>query len=253
MDEMMSNVLAMSEKKIESLIRKALYEYSLLEGVSKLAVALSGGKDSMTLLWMLKNILGRGFPDCELIAIHVRGAFSCGPSVHSSFLENFCLSLDVPLFMEESTLSKEKLSCYPCSRQRRKLIFEAAKREGACTIAFGHHRDDLAQTLLMNLLHKGEFAGNLPKLELVDFGVTIIRPLVFVSEKEILGFARQKEFARITCQCPIGVDSMRKKVDRILDDLQKLFPNVRQNVATAGLIYGSDKAKRKKTSSSSDE
>ncbi|MCH9610777.1 MAG: tRNA-cytidine(32) 2-sulfurtransferase [Chlamydiales bacterium] len=216
----------------------------MLEGVDKLAIALSGGKDSITMLKILKNILGRGFPDCELIAIHVKGAFSCGPSVHPTSLEKLCEEMDLPLFIEESHLSKEKLSCYPCSRQRRKLIFEAAKREGATTIAFGHHRDDFAQTLLMNLLHKGEFAGNLPKLELVDFGITIIRPLVFVAEKEILEFARQKGFARITCQCPIGSDSMRKKVDQILDDLQNLFPNVRKNVATAGLIYGSDKAKK---------
>ncbi len=240
-------------EKIESRIRKALYEYSLLEGVEKLAIALSGGKDSVTLLYMLKNILGRGFPNSSLTAIHVKGAFSCGPGIHPTHLEKICAELEVPLIIEESTLSKEKLSCYPCSRQRRRLIFEAAKRVGATTIAFGHHRDDLAQTLLMNLLHKGEFAGNLPKLELVDFGVTIIRPLVFVAEREILEFARQKGFARITCQCPVGADSMRKKVDQLLDDLQKLFPNARANIASAGLIYGSDKAIRKTTSPIIDE
>ena len=240
-------------KKIESRVRKALYEYSLLEGVDKLSVALSGGKDSITLLYMLKNILGRGFPNCSLVAIHVKGAFSCGPGVHPTYLEKICKELEVPLLIEESTLSKEKLSCYPCSRQRRRLIFEAAKRVGATTIAFGHHRDDLAQTLLMNLLHKGEFAGNLPKLELVDFGVTLIRPLVFIAEREILEYARQMGFARITCQCPVGANSMRKKVDHILDDLQKLFPNVRANVANAGLIYGSDKARRKKTPPTTNE
>ncbi|MCP5470166.1 MAG: tRNA 2-thiocytidine biosynthesis protein TtcA [Chlamydiales bacterium] len=234
----------MLEKRIESRIRKALYEYSLLEGVEKLAVALSGGKDSLTLLYQLKNILGRGFPDIPLVALHVSGAFSCGASVHPSFLQNVCDELEVPLIVRESKLSQEKLSCYPCSRQRRRLLFEAAHSVGATTIAFGHHRDDLAQTLLMNLLHKGEFAGNLPKLELVDFGVTLIRPLVFVSEKEIWEFAKQRGFARITCQCPVGADSMRKKVDRLLDDLQKLFPNVRANVASAGLLYGSEKARR---------
>ena len=237
----------MIEKKIESRIRKALYDYSQLEGVEKLAVALSGGKDSMTLLLMLKNILGRGFPDCELVAVHVNGAFSCGPSVHGSYLKNFCDELGVELIVKESTISKERLSCYPCSRERRRLLFEAAREAGASTIAFGHHRDDLAQTLLMNLLHKGEFAGNLPKLELVDFGVTIIRPLVFVAEREIKEFARQKGFARITCQCPVGAESMRKKVDELLDELQKLFPNVRANVAMAGLKYGSDKARRHAT------
>lgn len=234
----------MIEKKIESQIRKALYEYSLLEGVQRLAIALSGGKDSLTLLYMLKAILGRGFPFCELTAIHVNGAFSCGASVHPAFLKKICDDLNTPLIVCESTISKEKLSCYPCSRNRRRLIFEAAKKAGIKTIAFGHHRDDFAQTLLMNLLHKGEFVGNLPKLTLVDFDVTLIRPLVFVAEREIKTYARQKGFARVTCQCPVGANSMRKKVDRLLDDLQELFPNVRANVATAGLLYGSEKARR---------
>ena len=196
----------MIAQKIESRIRKALHEYALLEGVDRVAVALSGGKDSLTLLHMLKNILGRGFPACSLVAIHVQGAFSCGPSVQTSSLEHICAQLEVPLVIERSSIVQDKLSCYPCSRQRRKLIFEAAKRERTSVVAFGHHRDDLAQTLLMNLLHKGEFAGNLPKLELVDFGVTIIRPLLFVAESEIKEFARQKGFARITCQCPVGAD-----------------------------------------------
>jgi tRNA(Ile)-lysidine synthase TilS/MesJ len=116
---------------------------------------------------------------------------------------------------------------------------------GARTVAFGHHRDDHAQTLLLNLLHKGEFAGNLPKLEMVDYGVTIIRPLIFVTEKEIRHFAQEHGFARITCQCPVGQNSMRKKVDQLLDEMEILFPNARANLARAGLLYGSDKARRK--------
>ncbi|MFN0064721.1 MAG: ATP-binding protein [Chlamydiales bacterium] len=235
----------MSEKKLESQIRKALYEHQMLEGVSSIAVALSGGKDSLTLLYFLKKILGRGFPEAPLFAIHVNGAFSCGAAVHPQFLQEICAQLEVPLLTRSSTMTREKLSCYPCSRERRRLIFEAAKEVGVTTVAFGHHRDDHAQTLLMNLLHKGEFAGNLPKLELVDFGVTIIRPLIYMTEKEIWNFAKNRGFARVTCQCPVGVNSMRKKVDRLLEEMEELFPHARANLASAGLQYGSDKARRK--------
>ena len=233
-------------KRLESLTRKALYDYDMLEGVSKLAVALSGGKDSLTLLYMLHAISGRGFPELELYAIHVDGEFSCGAGVQENFLRGICKELSIPLLTASSTQIREHLACYSCSRERRRLIFEAAKNVGAHTIAFGHHRDDSAQTLLMNLLHKGEFAGNLPKLEMVDYDVTLIRPLILVSEAEIKRFAAAHGFARVTCQCPVGQNSMRKSVDTILSELEHLFPNVRANVAQAGLLYGSDKARRVK-------
>lgn len=232
-------------KRIESAVRKALYEYEMLEGVEKVAVALSGGKDSLTLLYMLKAISGRGFPPFELVAIHVGGEFSCGAGVEEKMLRGLCEQLEIPLLVRHSTQTRETLACYRCSRERRTLIFEAAKSVGATTIAFGHHRDDNAQTVLMNLLHKGEFAGNLPKLKMIDYGVTIIRPLIYVAEEQVREFARANGFARITCQCPVGQTSMRKNVDQLLEELEEHFPNARANIASAGLTYGSDKARKK--------
>lgn len=233
-------------KKLESMIRKALHEYEMLTHVPKIAVALSGGKDSLTLLFMLKAILGRGFPEAEIFAIHIDGEFSCGAGLQENFLQAICEKIGVPLITRISNQKLETLECYSCSRERRRLIFEAAAAVGAYTVAFGHHRDDHAQTVLLNLLHKGEFAGNLPKLEMVDFGITIIRPLIYCTEKEIRHFAQENGFARITCQCPVGQNSMRKQVDRMMQDMELLFPNARSNVAQAGLVYGSDKARRKK-------
>jgi tRNA 2-thiocytidine biosynthesis protein TtcA len=232
-------------KKLESMIRKALHEHQMLAGTNRLAVALSGGKDSLTLLFMLKAILGRGFPQLDLFAIHVGGEFSCGASLQENFLRSLCETLQIPFLVRMSTQKRENLECYSCSRERRRLIFEAAKSVGAHTIAFGHHRDDHAQTLLLNLLHKGEFAGNLPKLEMVDFDVTLIRPLIYIAENEIRHFAKEYGFARVSCQCPVGQNSMRKKVDRLLEEVESLFPNARNNLAQAGLLYGSDKARRK--------
>ncbi len=230
-------------KELESKMRKALFDFSLLEkDVKKVAIALSGGKDSLSLLYLLHAIRGRGFPLFDLYAIHVGGEFTCGAGIGIGFLKSICSELKVELLMRESTQKLETLECYRCSRERRKLIFEAAKSVGATTIAFGHHRDDSAQTLLLNLLHKAEFAANLPKVFMRDYGVTIIRPLIYIDEVSILNFAKEYGFARITCQCPVGQNSKRKSVDALLRQIEEHFPHARSNLAKAGLNYGSNKA-----------
>ncbi|NGX37910.1 MAG: tRNA 2-thiocytidine biosynthesis protein TtcA [Chlamydiae bacterium] len=229
-------------RKLESMCRKALYEFKLLEGVDKLAIALSGGKDSLTLLFLLKAILGQGFKDIPITAIHVGGEFSCGAGVHTDFLKGICDALEVDFVECTSTQKRETLACYRCSRERRKLIFDAAKEKGITTVAFGHHRDDSIQTLLLNLLHKAEFAANLPKVPMIDYGVTIIRPLIFIPEDGIKEFAKSYGFARILCQCPVGQHSMRKKVESLIGEIEEFFPNTRANLAQASLTYGSKKA-----------
>ncbi len=232
-------------KKLESMLRKALYDYQMLEEVTHLAIALSGGKDSLCLLFLLKAISGRGFPQFNLTAIHVNGEFSCGAGVNIDYLHSICNKLEVPLIIRESTQKLETLECYGCSRERRRLIFDAAKSVGAHTVAFGHHRDDHTQTILMNLLHKAEFAGNMPKLHMHDYDVTIIRPMIYIAEDDIRSFAKQYGFMRITCGCPVGQHSMRKKVGLLLNDIETIFPNARENIAQAGFHYGSDKAKNR--------
>lgn len=229
-------------KRLESTVRKALFDYKMLEDVKTIGIALSGGKDSLALLFLLKAISGRGFPQLDIHAIHVNGEFSCGAGVNIDYLQAICKQLEVNFLVRESTQKLDKLECYSCSRERRRLIFEAAKSVGATTIAFGHHRDDNAQTVLMNLLHKGEFAGNIPKICMHDYGVTIIRPLIYIAETDIRSFAKQYEFMRIMCQCPVGQHSMRKQADTLLNEMESIFPNARENIARASLLYGSDKA-----------
>lgn len=229
-------------KRLESTIRKALFDFHMLKDVSKLAIALSGGKDSLTLLFMLKAIAGRGFPNLDLYAIHVSGEFSCGAGVNEDYLRAICEELEVHFMTRSSTQKLETLECYSCSRERRRLLFEAAKSVGAHTIAFGHHRDDLAQTVLMNLLHKAEFAGNLPKIHMYEYDVTIIRPLIYIAEQDIRTFSQQQGFARVMCRCPVGQNSMRKQTDQLLKEIEAIYPNARENIAKAGLLYGSQKA-----------
>ncbi len=229
-------------RRLESMCRKALYEFDLIGNASKIAVALSGGKDSLTLLYLLKAISGRGVPNFEIAAIHVGGPFSCGAGVSVGYLKQICDEIGVDFLTCESKQKRESLECYSCSRERRTLIFESAKSVGATTIAFGHHADDNAQTLLMNLLHKGEFAGMLPKVPMHDYGVSIIRPLIYFQEEEIREFAKMYGFARILCQCPVGQNSLRKQTKDLISEIEKTFPNAKGNLASASLLYGSKKA-----------
>ena len=229
-------------RRLESMCRKALYDFKLLEGAPRVAVALSGGKDSLTLLTLLHHISGKGFPEMDLHAIHVDGDLSCGAGISKSFLEGFCAKLGVPLITVWQEQKREGLECYSCSRERRRLLFEAAKEREIHTIAFGHHRDDSVQTLLLNLLHKGEFAGNLAKVPMKAYGVTIIRPLIYIGEAEIINFAKQQEFYRITCQCPVGQNSKRRQTEELIQELEEVFPHARTNLASAILKYGSNKA-----------
>ncbi|MCH9620848.1 MAG: tRNA-cytidine(32) 2-sulfurtransferase [Chlamydiia bacterium] len=234
------------EKKLESLIRKALYDFQIIKS-SPLAIALSGGKDSLTMLYFLKKISGKGFLDLKIHALYVDGQFSCGPSISKNHISNFCKQLDVPLHVLESKRTLENLECYSCSRERRSLIFNKAKELGCKEIAFGHHKDDVLETLLLNLLHKGEFASQLAKVPMHDYGITIIRPLYYVLESEILEFAKQKGFFRLTCQCPIGAKSKRLDAKRLLKILSEEFPNTKTNLFHALKEYGSDKSLRKKS------
>lgn len=229
-------------REIESSVRKAMYEFALVEGVNRVGVALSGGKDSLTLLLMLKAISGRGFAPFEVIALHVAGEFTCGAGVDGEYLKRVCEELGVELKVRRSTKTLEELECYSCSRERRSLLFAMAREAGAGVVAFGHHRDDSAQTLLMNLFQKGEFAALLPKVPMHKYGVTIIRPMIYVAEAEVRAFAAAEGFARVTCQCPVGQTSRRRSVEEWLKVAEADFPHVRGNLAQAGLLYGSDKA-----------
>jgi len=216
----------------------------MLDDTKGIAVALSGGKDSLSLLFMLKAILGRGFPDLPLTALHVSGEFSCGASLDATFLQSICKELDIPLLISQSEQKRDTLACYRCSRERRRLLFDAAKKRDVSTIAFGHHRDDSTQTLLLNLLHKGEFAAILPKLHMQNYQVTIIRPLIYVPEQEIATFAKHCGFARITCRCPLGNCSKRSEVKQLLKQMETVFPHANSNLARAAHLYGSTKAMR---------
>lgn len=227
-------------RQLESLVRKAIFSYELLytAGEQNVAIALSGGKDSLALLFLLHSISARGMAKLNLTAIHVHGPYSCGAGVSLNYLQTVCNKLQVPLVIKESKQKLEELECYSCSRLRRKLLFEAAKDCGATTVAFGHHRDDNAQTLLLNILHTGNPSGMLPKVPMHRYGVTIVRPLILCAESCIIQFAQSYGFRRITCQCPVGQTSKRRTVEQILQSIEEEFPSARENLSKVSLKWG---------------
>lgn len=233
----MQHLKTQMARRLESLCRKAIFEFDLIDG-EPLGIALSGGKDSLTLLHLLNAARGRGLPDFEIVAFHVSGAFSCGPGIQSRFLKPICDEMKIELHVADAKQTREGLECYSCSRRRRTLLFNMAQERGVKTLAFGHHRDDNIQTLLMNLLHKAEFEPLTPKIFMHDYDCTIIRPLIYVQESEIATFAEQNGFRRITCQCPIGQNSKRKQTEELIDEIERIFPNARSNLAQAGFAYG---------------
>lgn len=242
-------------KHIESQVRAALHEFKLLTpelGAKnppshsntpvKIAVALSGGKDSLCLLAMLRAISHRGFPPFKLIALHISGQVNCGAAISQAHCQNFCRSLQIPLYVHQPKERLQDLGCYKCSRIRRSLLFDLAKEHDTQLIAFGHHRDDNAQTFMMNLVHGAKPAGMLPKVPMQKYGISIIRPLIFVSEEDILKFASAYQLLRATCQCPVGAQSHRKKIHEHLLALEQIYPNARKNIAQASLQWGLDDA-----------
>ena len=229
-------------KKIESKVRKALFDFSMLQNISSLAIALSGGKDSLCLLFMLKAILGKGFDNINLIAIHIDGDFSCGASHERNFLKSICDDLNIKIYFKDLKINFDKINCYTCSRKRRKLIFDTANEHNINTVAFGHHKDDNIQTLILNLFHKAEFEGMLPKIKFQKLDITIIRPLIYVDEQEIINFAQNNNILKTFCKCPIGQTSKRKEVKKIISEIENNFPNIKSNLSKASFISGSKKA-----------
>lgn len=213
------------ERFIESNVRKACKDFDLIQDDDNhIALALSGGKDSLTLLFILNAISGRGFPKFKITAIHVSGSPSCGAGISLNFLQKICDSLNVDFInVVGPHIPEEELSCYPCSRIRRTLIFDAAKNAGATTIAFGHHKDDVIDTAIMNMLHKATVESMNPSIYMYKYGIKIIRPLYYTKQREIIKFVKNRSLLRATCQCPVGQFSLRKKASDLRKDIDALF------------------------------
>lgn len=221
-------------QKILSRMRKAIEEYHMLEDNDKIAVCLSGGKDSITLLHTFKS-LQRFYPKkFEIIAISIDPGFDF---FDTDFLQNICNDLEIPLFIEKSNakeivfdIRKEKNPCSLCANLRRGVINSIAIREGCNKIALGHNEDDVLETFLLNLLYTGSIGTFSPVSYMDRSGITLIRPLIYTSEKEIKRFIKKNELSIMPKICPMDGTSKREDMKQMIFSLQKEIPAIRANL-----------------------
>jgi len=207
-------------------------DYNLIEDKDKILVAVSGGKDSMTLLKLLKERRRWAPIDFDIIAVHIETDYRCGACVHTQILKKAFKELGVKyVFKKIKVLDKnKKTSCFWCSWNRRKALFKLADKLGCRKIAFGHHKDDIIETTLLNLFFQGEFSTMNPCQEMFGGKIVIIRPLCYVEEGSIRKFAEECGFPKQMCRCPNSHKSNRKYVKGLLRDIRKRSPNVKTNI-----------------------
>jgi len=210
---------------------KAIADYEMIANGDKIAVAVSGGKDSLTLLNMLNQ--RRKFVPIkyELLAVHVDMGYPCH---HPKILAEYFKKIGIAYHIEKIDILKGKsrkdISCFWCSWNRRKALFEVTKRFNCTKLALGHHKDDIIETILLNMFYNGEISGMNPKQELFKGAITIIRPLAYVDEDLIVELAKQLEFPHHKCSCPNSLTSKRTKITKIIKKLKKDCPDIKTNI-----------------------
>ena len=221
-------------QKILSYMRKASRQYNMIENGDKIAVCLSGGKDSITMLMGLKQLQTYFDKEFELIAIAVNPGFEF---FDVNFLQKTCDDIGVPLIIEETHIKeivfdirKEKRPCSLCANIRRGTLNSVAIREGCNKIALGHNEDDVIETLLMNLFLTGSFDTFGPSTYMDRSKITVIRPIIMIPEKEIKKFVKRNNIKVMKKNCPMDGVSKREYMKDLLYKLCKDIPMCRANL-----------------------
>ncbi len=215
-------------------MRKAIEEYNMIEENDKIAVCLSGGKDSITLLYAFKA-LQRFYPKhFDIIAVSINPGFKF---FDCDLLQSVCDDVEVPLFIENShaqeivfDIRKEKNPCSLCANLRRGIINSIAIREGCNKIALGHNEDDVLETFLLNLFYTGSIRTFSPVTYMDRSGITLIRPLVYASEKDTRRFIRKNNLTVMPKACPMDGTSKREDMKQMIFKLSKSIPMIRANL-----------------------
>ncbi|MFA5145576.1 MAG: ATP-binding protein [Candidatus Omnitrophota bacterium] len=224
-------VLQGPEFYISKRVGKAMIDYKMLSEGDKIAVAVSGGKDSLTLLHVLNDRRKFVPVKYELLAVHVDMGYPChDPKILSEYFKKIGVNYHIEKIDILKGKSRKDISCFWCSWNRRKALFQTADRFGCTKVALGHHRDDIIQTTLLNLFFQGEISTMCPKQELFDGKITIIRPLAYVEESLIVKFAKTLQFPHHKCSCPNSITSKRAQMRGIIRELEKVCPDVKTNI-----------------------
>ena len=210
---------------------KACATYSLSADGDHVLIGLSGGKDSLLLVELLGKQARIYKPSIRVTAVHIRIAERKYMS-DTSYLEQFCQANGVPLIVRDTHIVGEetKSPCFLCSWYRRKALLQVAQEQGCNKIAFGHHQDDVLQTLLMNMVYVGRATSIPPLLRLDKMPISLIRPLWLIREEEISRYAAIQGYVRQKVSCEFEQLTNRYRMRQLLKTLEELNPNVRSSL-----------------------
>ena len=235
---------------ISTKIGKAIGDYDLIRKNDKILVAVSGGKDSLTMLKLLKERERWSPVKYKIVAAHIKTDFTCSMCSNSNALKKIFKDMQVEhVFKKIKVLDKNnKTTCFWCSWNRRKALFEIANSLKCNKVALGHHKDDIIETTLLNMLFQGEFSSMNPRQELFKGKIVIIRPLCYVYEKLTEKFAKENGFHSQICQCLNSRDSRRKYIKDFIADIEKKTVGVKTNIFNSAARINQEYLKLKKES-----
>lgn len=217
-----------------SFVRRAVENYDMLKNGDRLAVGVSGGKDSLALLVTLAN-LKKFYPEnFDIVAITIDMGF---PNTDYSPIKKLCDELGVEYIIVPSqiyevifNIRKESNPCSLCARMRRGAINDAAKATGCNKLALGHNYDDVVETVLLNLFYAGNFGSFMPVTYLDRSDLTVIRPLIYAPENSVAAFARNSSLPIVESSCPANGNTKREDMKKLMYELQKENPSVIKNI-----------------------
>lgn len=230
----MTQPLTTADKKVQGLLGKAIRDYDMIHDGDRLAVAVSGGKDSMALLFMLKERLKWVPIRYDLFAVHLDMGFK---GTQPQRIEAACREMGVPFYFESTDYGIKAHSpenkenpCFLCSWLRRKHLFQLSKTLNFTKLAFGHNKDDIIETLFLNMFFSGEMSTMVPKQSLFKDRLTIIRPLALLEESRIKGFALRMGLPEIPNPCPSAQNSSRKEIKEFLSSFYARNRKIKGNI-----------------------
>ena len=232
--------MPISSSKYKALNRdvgKAVHRYAMLEDGDRIVVGLSGGADSLTMMWMLAERLPRIPINFELFPVHIDPGFEGG---FSEALKTCSTRFGFPLRVEHtdygvlghSAINREN-PCFLCAHLRRKRLFEIADELACNKLALGHNKDDIIETLFLNICYSGEISTMVPFQPFFNGKITVIRPLAFADEKRIRDFAKEQNFPEFINPCPSANNSKRQEIKDTLKRLYKTNSKIKGNIFRA--------------------
>ena len=227
----------MTLQQVLSQVRRATDDYEMIQDGDKIAVGISGGKDSLTLLYALST-LRRFYPHpFELHAVTVDLGFE---NLNLGKIEALCKELDVPYTIVPTQIAsivfdqrKEKNPCALCAKMRKGALNEAIRGAGCNKIAYAHHKDDVVETLMLSLIYEGRFHTFAPVTFLDRMNLTVIRPLVYMKEADVIGFVHKHDVPVVKSPCPADGHTRREYVKQLLRQLNLENPGVKDRMFTA--------------------